>query len=70
MYSSKELNNIPISISLLHEQEYNNLCILLKPVKGKCKKRRVYSERSSDKETDELNLNKLFTTRRRKTLKN
>ena len=66
--SSKELKNIPISISILHEQEYNNLCLILKPVKGK--KRRAFSERSSDKsESDEPIQIKTFYYRR-KTLKN
>lgn len=48
--SSKELKNIPISKSLLHEQEYNNLCLLLKSTKGAINKRRAFSEKSSDKD--------------------
>jgi hypothetical protein len=67
--SSKELKNIPVSISILHEQEYNNLCLILKPIKGKVKKRRAFSERSSDKESDEP-IQIKSTEFRRKTLKN
>lgn len=48
--TSKELKNIPISISLLHEQEYNNLCLMLKMVE-KPNKRRAFSERNTDKPT-------------------
>ena len=47
--SSKELKNIPISISLLHEQEYINLCLILMPKKGNVKRRRAFSDKSSDK---------------------
>lgn len=64
------LKNIPISISILHEQEYNNLCLILKTTKGKVKKRRAFSERSSDKfDSDESIQFKLIDCRR-KTLKN
>jgi hypothetical protein len=68
--SSKELKNIPVSISILHEQEYNNLYLLMKPIRGKVKKRRAFSERSSDKESDEPIQFKLYEYSRRKTLKN
>jgi len=38
-YSTElKLKNIPVSLSLLHEQEYNNLCSFFK-------KRRAYSEK-------------------------
>ena len=47
--TSKELKNIPISISLLHEQEYINLCLILMPKKGNVKRRRAFSDKSSDK---------------------
>lgn len=57
--SSKELKNIPVSISILHEQEYNNLCFILHLKDGK---RRAFSERSSE--------TKSSTRKRRKTLKN
>lgn len=64
--SSRELKNIPISISILHEQEYNNLCLILKSTK----KRRAFSERSSDKsDSDEPIQFKTYYCRR-KTLKN
>jgi hypothetical protein len=46
--TSKELKNIPISISLLHEQEYNNLCLMLKMAE-KPNRRRAFSERNTDK---------------------
>ena len=46
--TSKEPKNIPISISLLHEQEYNNLCLLFK-MSDKQNKRRAFSERNSNK---------------------
>ena len=36
MCISKERKNIPISLSLLHEQEYNNICL---------KKKRATSEK-------------------------
>lgn len=64
MPSSKEPKNIPVSISILHEQEYNNLYLMLKV----SKKRRAFSERSSDscEEVIQIKLN----TPRRKTLKN
>jgi hypothetical protein len=47
---SKELKNIPISISILHEQEYNNLCNIYKfNIKIKSSKRRAYSDQSGKK---------------------
>ncbi len=64
--SSKELKNIPVSISILHEHEYNNMYLTM--TKGKLKRRRAFSERSSDRSDDEINLPKLI--HRRKTLKN
>ncbi len=70
MPSSREPKNIPVSISILHEQEYNNLCLILKTNKSKVKKRRAFSERSSDKsESEELPQYKNYVVRR-KTLKN
>jgi hypothetical protein len=45
----KDQKNIPASISLLHEQEYNNLCILFKIIQNKSQKRRAYSEKSLNK---------------------
>jgi len=50
--SSKEPKNIPVSISILHEQEYNNLCLIFKALKDKAGKRRAFSERNSDKLND------------------
>ena len=42
---SKELKNIPISISILHEQEYDNIYTCYK-LRLHCKdKRRAYSEK-------------------------
>jgi hypothetical protein len=56
---TKELKNIPVSISILHEQEYNNLCFILHIKDGK---RRAFSERSSETKSN--------SRKRRKTLKN
>jgi hypothetical protein len=56
---SKELKNIPVSISILHEQEYNNLCFIFQIKDGR---RRAFSERSNE--------TKSSTRKRRKTLKN
>jgi hypothetical protein len=38
----KELKNIPISLSLLHEQEYNNLCSLVKRRRASSEKYRIH----------------------------
>jgi hypothetical protein len=46
---SKELNNIPISISILHDQEYNNLCCAYKFSINGGSKRRAFSERNEEK---------------------
>ena len=43
--------NIPISISLLHEQEYRNLYLLMKGLKRSPKSRRAFSERKECKES-------------------
>ena len=48
MSSIKEQRNIPISISLLHEQEYNNLCLIYKLL-NKSEKRRAFSETNREK---------------------
>ena len=50
--SSKELKNIPVSISLLHEQEYDNICLMFTLLKNKTGKRRAFSERSSQEEKE------------------
>jgi hypothetical protein len=68
MLSARERKNIPVSISILHEQEYNNLFLMLKT----SKKRRAFSDRSGDKSDengDEIIQIRLNTIRRR-TLKN
>lgn len=62
MYSSRDMKNIPVSISLLHEQEYSNLYLIL----NNNKKRRAFSERSNDNELVQIKQSRL----RRKTLKN
>lgn len=70
--STKEPKNIPVSISILHEQEYNNLCLLLKAVKSKERKRRAFSEKSSDR-SDESSDQPIYfkiNESRRQTLKN
>lgn len=41
-FYSSSLQNIPISLSLLHDEEYHNICLLLK--KDSSEKRRAYSE--------------------------
>jgi hypothetical protein len=69
---TKELKNIPVSISLLHEQEYNHICFFIKTSTTKERKRRAFSERSSDKSDDnpEYLMKVPVSPRRRKTLKN
>lgn len=44
--SSRELTNIPISLSVLYEKEYNNLCLFLNLKKNKDKngKRRAFTD--------------------------
>jgi len=44
--SSRELTNIPVSLSILYEKEYNNLCLFLSLKKNKHKsgKRRAFTE--------------------------
>jgi hypothetical protein len=48
--SSKDLKNIPISISILYDQEFNNLCFLRK-ILNKYTKRRAFSETKTNKNT-------------------
>lgn len=43
---STEITNIPISISILHDREYNNLSIIYKLL-NKTNKRRAFSEKST-----------------------
>jgi hypothetical protein len=47
-YLSSDLQNIPVALSLLHEKEYNNLCILLK--KDQAGKRKACSEKNTQKQ--------------------
>jgi hypothetical protein len=65
----KDLKNIPVSISILHEQEYNIL--VLRSVKVKERKRRAFSESSSgsSRSEDETYI-RIHPIIRRKTLKN
>ncbi len=56
----KEQKNIPVSISILHEVEYNNLYMILKAIK-----RRAYSEKSNRGMTT-----KLYSDIQRNSLKN
>lgn len=46
---SKEPTNIPISFSLLHDQEYNNLCLVYKFSRFQVEKRRAFSESRKEK---------------------
>lgn len=51
--SSKELMNIPISISFLYEQEYKNICLAYKIIGNSNKSsRRAFSESKRDKVID------------------
>jgi hypothetical protein len=43
MLDSLEIKNIPVSISILHEQEYHNLCKMLYRV-NKHKRRRAFTD--------------------------
>ena len=43
----KKLINIPVSISILHKQEYKNLYMML-ILKNKSSKRRAFSEKNTD----------------------
>ena len=65
--SSKELKNIPVSISILHEQEYDNICLMIKLMKNKAGKRRAFSERSStDDKSEKKDIYKPIYTKMRK----
>lgn len=50
--SSKDLKNIPISISFLHDQEYKNICLAYKIIGNSDKRRRAFSESKRDKTID------------------
>lgn len=45
----REPKNIPISISLLHDIEYKNICLMYSLNFKQIEKRRAFSERSKDK---------------------
>ena len=47
----KKLINIPVSISILHKQEYKNLYMMF-IVKNKLLKRRAFSEKNTDNSDD------------------
>jgi hypothetical protein len=47
----KKLINIPVSISILHKQEYKNLYMML-ILKNKSSKRRAFSEKNTDDSDD------------------
>lgn len=73
----KKLINIPVSISILHKQEYKNLYMML-IVKNKSSKRRAFSEKNSDDSDDIMDeiccvnqsRNSSHSLLRRNTLKN
>jgi hypothetical protein len=50
--SSKDLKNIPISISFLHDQEYKNICLAYRLIGSSDKHRRAFSESKRDKTSD------------------
>jgi hypothetical protein len=65
----KDLKNIPVSISILHEQEYNIL--VLRAGVAKERKRRAFSESSgSSRSEDGDSYIRIHPIIRRKTLKN
>ena len=43
MLDSLEIKNIPVSISILHEQEYHNLCKMLYRI-NKQRRRRAFTD--------------------------
>lgn len=47
--SSKDLKNLPISISFLHDQEYKNICFAYRLIRSSDKHRRAFSESKRDK---------------------
>jgi hypothetical protein len=50
--SSKDLKNIPITISFLHDQEYKNICQAYRLMGSSDKHRRAFSESKRDKAPD------------------
>ena len=71
----KKLINIPVSISILHKQEYKNLYMVF-IVKNKSSKRRAFSEKNNDNSDDimdeiwYINQSHVSDKLRRNTLKN
>ena len=71
----KKIINIPVSISILHKQEYKNLYMML-IVKNKSSKRRAFSEKNNDNSDDimdeicYINQSRVSDKLRRNTLKN
>ena len=49
----KKIINIPVSISILHKQEYKNLYMIL-IVKNKLSKRRAFSEKKNNDNSDDI----------------
>jgi hypothetical protein len=43
---SKEPKNIPVAISILHEEEYKNICLSLVYKFENCSRRRAFSDKS------------------------
>lgn len=50
--SSKDLKNIPISISFLHDQEYKNICLAYRLIGSSDKHRRAFSESKREKASE------------------
>ena len=73
--AATQLINIPVSISILHKQEYKNIYMML-IVKNKSSKRRAFSEKNTDDSDDIINeICYMYQSRnsdklRRNTLKN
>jgi hypothetical protein len=71
----KKIINIPVSISILHKQEYKNLYMMF-IVKNKSSKRRAFSEKNNDISDDimdeicYINQLRISDKLRRNTLKN
>lgn len=55
MLSSEKYSNVPISLSLLHIKEYDNL------IKNKVRSRRTSSERANKSETPKILHEDIFT---------
>ena len=51
--ATKDLKNIPISISILYDQEFKNLCYMRK-ILNKYGKRRAFSETKNTKNTTNI----------------